>query len=53
MRRTPNTISQFATFVLNPEPARLIHALYPIINVPPGAPKRSRRRDLSDGRPPG
>jgi uncharacterized protein DUF4331 len=31
----PEHDSQFATFVLNPEPARLIHALYPIINVPP------------------
>jgi uncharacterized protein DUF4331 len=31
----PDHDQQFASFVLDPEPARLIHVLYPTINVPP------------------
>ena len=31
----PDQDAQFAAFVTNPEPAGLIHALYPVINVPP------------------
>jgi hypothetical protein len=32
---SPKNDSQFAAFILDPEPARLIHQLYPSINVPP------------------
>ncbi len=31
----PSGDAQFASYVLDPEPARLIHQLYPTINVPP------------------
>ena len=31
----PENDQQFASFVLDPEPARLIHVLYPTITVPP------------------
>jgi hypothetical protein len=31
----PENDQQFASFVIDPEPARLIHVLYPTINVPP------------------
>jgi hypothetical protein len=31
----PEHDQQFASFVLDPEPARLIHVLYPTISVPP------------------
>jgi hypothetical protein len=31
----PSHDQQFASFVLDPEPARLIHVLYPTISVPP------------------
>jgi len=32
---SPRDDSQFAAFILDPEPSRLIHLLYPTINVPP------------------